>query len=322
MSTSLVPQLMVCETKQIKLSEWIVHCQNKLLSNESWYLKDWHLVQYLSEKIEHPNEPSPTLPLYTSPPCFERDLLNHFLQQYSDGGDYMFVYWGPHGSQTRLHSDVLHSFSWSYNVVGKKKWVFHVPMCHDKNENCVVGMERRFELIQHAGEAIFVPSTWKHEVTNLVQTLSINHNWITSANIDRTWYCLTIEMAAIEKEVKKWGVIPEDDFGARENMMRGCVGLDVTMFTLMLMLEIVELLLTLLGDTNGDTAVADRISDPMVWDCAYSIFRLESILGDVMRLPSTVPRLGAILGSRTKAHEVQECGSDVTKYISKITHDF
>lgn len=107
----------------------------------------------------------------------------------------------------------------------------------------------------------------------------------------------------------------------REKTDEGMCRLDVTIFTLMLMFEIVGLLLTLFGDTNGDTAVADQISDPTVWDCANRIFRLESILGGVMRLSSTVHRLAVILESQTKAHEVQECRSDVTKYISKMRQD-
>jgi len=43
-------------------------------------------------------------------------------------------------------------------------------------------------------------------------------------------------MAAIEKEVKERG-ISDDDYGARENILRGCVGLNVSVFTLMVLLE-------------------------------------------------------------------------------------
>mmetsp|Transcript_14700 Transcript_14700/g.26587 ORF Transcript_14700/g.26587 Transcript_14700/m.26587 type:complete len:240 (+) Transcript_14700:214-933(+) len=192
---------------------------------------------------------------------------------------------------------------------------FHSAMM--KKNSHIFNEERRFEVIQHTGEAIFVPSAWKHEVVNLVETLSINHNWITSANIDQTWHCLTIEIAAIEKEVEKWGVIPEDDFGARENMLRGCVGLDVTMFMLMIILEIVELLLAIIDDTNGDEYVTDRC-DGKVWDSAYSIFRLENTLRDVLRQPNIALRLGAILESQTEALEVCECATEVTKYTSKL----
>ncbi len=35
---------------------------------------------------------------------------------------------------------------------------------------------------QEAGEAIFVPSGWHHEVENLANTLSVNANWLNAFN--------------------------------------------------------------------------------------------------------------------------------------------
>ena len=242
----------------MKLSEWISsQCHEQQSSSCVDYLKDWHLVQFISNNTNTTERPTPTLPLYTLPTFFERDLLNNFLQRYSDGGDYKFCYWGPKGSKTRLHSDVLHSFSWSYNAVGRKKWVFHVSSSY--NDNDINGCnEQTFEVIQQTGEAIFVPATWKHEVTNLVETISINHNWITCANIDKTWQCLICEIQEIEIEVKAWGM-SDDDFEVRENMLRGCIGLDVTMFMLMIMTEMVDLLQILVDSVHEDQ---DRL-----WDC-------------------------------------------------------
>ena len=230
-----------CESVNVKLCEWIEHCQQlqRPMSPESaynynnelgpsGYLKDWHLQQLLATK-RHEN----STPLYSVPSIFQRDLLNNFLTRYTDG-DYKFVYWGPAQSRTNLHSDVLHSFSWSYNVIGKKLWTFYIP--NDSSDT------QKFQLVQETGETIFVPAMWKHEVTNLVETLSINHNWVTSANLDCTFECLLIEMASIEIEIQEWGVISEDDYEARENMLRGCVGLDVSMLIMMSLLEMVELL--------------------------------------------------------------------------------
>lgn len=306
-----------CETKQMKLGEWISQSErseedptNDNVTQQIGYLKDWHLVQYLKSS----NAPR-SLPLYTTPDCFQRDLLNNFLQRYSEGGDYKFVYWGLTGSNTRLHSDVLNSFSWSYNVVGKKKWIFHVPSyCSDSSQtiNCNAA-EKTFELIQQTGETIFVPSTWKHEVTNLVETISINHNWITSANIDNTWQCLMVEMVAIEDEMKMWGTVPDNDYEARENMLRGCIGLDITMFVHMLMLEIVELLLISL-DTQ-------REKENEIWDCAYSICRIRDVLFSVMEEPTVVRRLEAVLHSETHALEVDKFATDLILYVDKLNEN-
>ena len=94
------------------------------------------------------------------------------------------------------------------------------------------------KIVQRAGECIFVPATWKHQVRNLHETLSINRNWITAANLDLCWECLVTEMGSIEKELAVWA----DDTGSasfdwesRESMLRGCVGLDVTAFYLMIL---------------------------------------------------------------------------------------
>ena len=291
-----------CETKQMKLSEWISDT-----TKSSGYLKDWHLVEYLSNNNEKSTDTSSScLPLYTTPDFFERDLLNNFLLRYQCG-DYKFVYWGPAGSKTHLHSDVMHSFSWSYNVVGKKKWIFHVPSCY--NESNTVNVKKVFEVIQNTGELMFVPATWKHEVVNLVETISINHNWITASNIDKTWECMMIEMQAIEKEVNEWG-IPDGDFGARENMLRGCIGLNVTMFTLMMILEMVELLMTVIDSTIEE--------EDKVWDCVYSIFRLEEVLTIVLRQPNVLQRLGTILDSEPYALEIEKFATALLSYTSKL----
>jgi len=34
---------------------------------------------------------------------------------------------GPRGSWTALHADVLRSFSWSFNVCGRKRWLLFPP---------------------------------------------------------------------------------------------------------------------------------------------------------------------------------------------------
>jgi hypothetical protein len=316
-----------CNTRQMSLDEWISKCQNQQNRDAGcrvdWYLKDWHLLQFLANQDRGSTlTSSPSLPLYTTPKIFERDILNRFLERCcadgEKGGDYKFVYWGPAGSRTSVHSDVLHSFSWSYNVVGMKKWIFHVPQsaCNHNVDDDREDMEQyRFEVIQHAGETIFVPSTWKHEVVNLVETLSINHNWITSANIDQAWICIQTEIAAIEEEVQAWGVIPTDDFEAREGMLRGCIGLDCTMFTLMVLLEIVELLqhLKLLIDGGHH-------SDDELWDCIYSIFRLGEVLVDLLQQTNLVQRLTSGFGSESYAREVESIANHVISFISKLTN--
>lgn len=41
-----------------------------------------------------------------------------------------------------------------------------------------------FDIIQEANEVLFVPSQWFHQVSNLTDVFSINHNWFNSCNIE------------------------------------------------------------------------------------------------------------------------------------------
>ena len=245
-----------CATVKMTLDEWIAYLDAQKQAatidgsdvdivdaskdEEKDYLKDWHFESWLethhfSNNDEHEkndSSPTPRPPLnalYKLPNFFEYDLLNPFLLTFT-GGDYRFVYWGPAKSRTDWHSDVLHSFSWSYNVYGRKEWTFVVPSNkqhnqnqHDNDNNHQSPPPRQIKMIQRAGECVFVPAKWQHQVVNLEETLSINRNWITAANLDLCFDCLLTEIRSIEKELAAWKT--EYDWEARESMLRGCVGL-------------------------------------------------------------------------------------------------
>lgn len=194
---------------------------------EGWlYLKDWHLANL-----------EPSYGAYTTPQCLGEDWLNEHWAEGAGrdqdatndddgddssggggcGGDHRFVYVGPSGSQTALHADVLFSYSWSANVVGRKRWLLvpaeqrHLvsdeatrPLKPDLRELLTDGSDaadkgrpaggtdgrgsqkrRRggdgeggteghgvtkltpIEIIQQAGDLIFVPSGWYHQVCRI-----------------------------------------------------------------------------------------------------------------------------------------------------------
>ncbi|XP_021889029.1 jmjC domain-containing protein 4 isoform X2 [Carica papaya] len=173
------------------------------------YLKDWHFVKEYPEYLA-----------YRTPLFFCDDWLNIYLDNYrlhknSDicqenneisCSDYRFVYMGAKGSWTPLHADVFRSYSWSANICGKKNWFFLPPnqshLVFDRNmKNCVFNLfedinETMFpgfkkatwlECVQERDEIIFVPSGWYHQVHNLEDTISINHNWFNAYNISWVW---------------------------------------------------------------------------------------------------------------------------------------
>ncbi|CAN4086007.1 unnamed protein product [Withania somnifera] len=173
------------------------------------YLKDWHFVKEYPEYIA-----------YRTPTGFSDDWLNFYLDKfrmhndpdtYSERNeiscsDYRFVYMGSKGTWTPLHADVFRSYSWSANVCGKKQWYFLSPSQHhlvfDRNMKSSVynifadvpqskfpGFEKAiwWECTQEENEVIFVPSGWYHQVHNLEDTISINHNWFNGYNLSWVW---------------------------------------------------------------------------------------------------------------------------------------
>ncbi|GIY00346.1 2-oxoglutarate and iron-dependent oxygenase JMJD4 [Caerostris darwini] len=165
------------------------------------YLKDWHFQRHY-----------PNYEAYTIPEYFSSDWLNEFCGTEKD--DYKFVYMGPKNTWTPLHADVYGSYSWSTNIGGRKRWVLFPPgeeeFLKDKQKNlpyfltdddlikCNVSF---FDIIQEAGEIIFVPSGWYHQVWNIEDTISINHNWFNSCNIHYIWHCLHKSALDVEKEL-------------------------------------------------------------------------------------------------------------------------
>ncbi|CAM9862762.1 unnamed protein product, partial [Discosporangium mesarthrocarpum] len=82
------------------------------------YLKDWHFHLAGSAGC--------AADVLETPFFFADDWLNWWWDR--DGrDDYRFVYMGPRGSWTPLHHDVLNSYSWSFNISGRKRWILFPP---------------------------------------------------------------------------------------------------------------------------------------------------------------------------------------------------
>jgi hypothetical protein len=187
-------------------SWWHQHEENGEVNAPLHYLKDWKFV------AAHP-----TYNAYEWPEYFQDDWLNGMAM----GNAYKFVYLGPAGTCTRLHADVLRSFSWSTNVCGQKRWYLTPPeytfllydcfgaslashVHADKQDGMAsffpgLAKARRYtiEVIQESGETIFVPSGWHHTVENTEPTLSINHNWLNATNVHWSWEKLRTEIDSL-----------------------------------------------------------------------------------------------------------------------------
>ncbi|KAJ3017491.1 JmjC domain-containing protein 4 [Thoreauomyces humboldtii] len=183
------------------------------------YLRDWHLVREARDQS-----------FYSVPPWCKDDWLDLFLAAEGGKDDYRFVYMGASGTSTKLHVDVLHSFSWSANIVGTKTWVFFPPSQtpHLTNASGTVVTDIRtaakaefpefhcktnpVTVVQRPGELVFVPSGWWHQVENHGPTMSINHNWINAHNLRALHAQLAEDMVAIRGSIAEH----RDDMGEVE----------------------------------------------------------------------------------------------------------
>ncbi|XP_022701568.1 jmjC domain-containing protein 4-like [Varroa jacobsoni] len=159
------------------------------------YLKDWHMQRDVPHYLA-----------YEIPEYFASDWLNEYWREKREGhDDYRFVYIGPQGSWTPLHCDVFGSYSWSGNVCGQKLWLLLPPGeeqyycdCTGKlacdlteidHQHFPKAREHQSEfggpirIRQNPGDVIFVPSGWHHQVLNVTDTISINHNWFNAHNL-------------------------------------------------------------------------------------------------------------------------------------------
>lgn len=178
---------------------------NSLESEPCYYLKDWHFTKDFKSQT-----------IYRVPNVFASDWLNEYYSEHlRHVDDYQFVYMGPKNSWTPLHADVFHSFSWSVNICGKKQWLLLAPgsekFFKDPLGNLVSDMksidwsmlpeDTVITIEQEAGDGIFVPSGWHHQVTNLEDTISVNHNWINGCNIHHMFEEMASHLEAVKKEI-------------------------------------------------------------------------------------------------------------------------
>lgn len=116
--------------------------------------------------------------------------------------------------RTSFHSDVYGSYSWSSNIYGLKRWLLlepneeqklkdsfgHLPFSISPEELTAKNV-KHFDFIQGCNETLFVPSGWFHQVTNLGDTVSINHNWFNGCNIGFVAEKLLSQFDEVVKEI-------------------------------------------------------------------------------------------------------------------------
>lgn len=241
---------------EMSFSEYVDYWQKLIDSGHDYcanpclYLKDWHFTRDF-----------PTYGPYTTPKYFSSDWLNEYWDLRTDvKDDFRFVYMGPKGSWTPLHTDVFKSYSWSANICGRKLWYLFPPRESQVNKGkknklpCDVntlleesvkdaaeapnllkeGKNAAYlKVIQNPGEIIFVPSNWYHQVHNLDDTISINHNFLNACNVKIVMINLMAALIDVQEEIAAF----QDTDGFQEHcqaMLRAHFGMNVADFCAML----------------------------------------------------------------------------------------
>uniref|UniRef100_A0A0R3RG17 Jumonji domain-containing protein 4 n=1 Tax=Elaeophora elaphi TaxID=1147741 RepID=A0A0R3RG17_9BILA len=194
-------------SQKIKLKDYIEIMQRNDGSNNIGYVKDWHFQQESGTFYE----------MYGLPSVLRFDWINNELwsnDKRNQLGDYRFVYFGAKNTWTPFHADVMSSYSWSANICGRKLWYFVAPTneeCFRIDRDTFLEDIRRVQdkwpkatvtsFIQEEGEIVFVPSNWYHQVHNLEDTVSINHNFINAGNADLIVELIIKRLVDVDKEL-------------------------------------------------------------------------------------------------------------------------
>ncbi|KAL9958455.1 hypothetical protein ACROYT_G035470 [Oculina patagonica] len=278
---AIAPVANCCQTKygsQVKkdmsvkefCDYWKNRCQG-VKDMQILYLKDWHFCKAF-----------PAYKAYETPVYFKSDWLNEFWDQRSDvTDDYRFVYMGPKGSWTPFHADVFRSYSWSANICGCKKWLIYPPgqekyltdrlgnlaydvTSDDVSDRCQFPdfekASKPITVIQKEGEVIFVPSGWHHQVINLEDTVSINHNWTNACGIFKMWEHLQSEHAKVQQSIEDCRDM--DNWNEQcQVILRASCGINYEEFLEFLNVIAKQRILTITGKPVMDTASEETNSN-------------------------------------------------------------
>lgn len=189
-------------------------------------------------------------------------------------------------NRTPFHADVFGSFSWSTNVAGRKEWLLLPPGEEQKLTNrygqlpfsvqladLVAQNVRHFVVEQDAGETVFVPSGWYHQVRNVEAAVSVNHNWFNGCNVWHVWQMLRKTYALVRNEIADCADM--DDFdGHCELMLRADYGMNVAGFV-----ELLRRVAERRLHDGGGAAFDGFVFGPQ--HCSFDLRQIRRVLRDV-----------------------------------------
>jgi hypothetical protein len=160
----------------VALSEYIEYVHVTQDSNPL-YLASWHDSELLAELRG----------AYSVPHIFDTWLHGEGLPEL------VWLFIGPAKAASRLHVDVLLSSAWHALLHGVKRWTFFPPE-HAMGRRLIpagamqappAAVERApVTCVQNAGDLVFTPSGWLHEVVNLEPSIALSGNFVNATNAE------------------------------------------------------------------------------------------------------------------------------------------
>ncbi|XP_075736888.1 2-oxoglutarate and iron-dependent oxygenase JMJD4 isoform X2 [Rhipicephalus microplus] len=262
---------------EMTFSEYVDYWQTLIDSGHDYsakpclYLKDWHFTRDF-----------PTYGPYTTPKYFTSDWLNEYWDLRTDvKDDFRFVYMGPKGSWTPLHTDVFKSFSWSANICGRKLWYLFPPREGQVNNGkrnklpCEVDTLLK-ESVKDAEEAQSLLKQERNAPYLKDDTISINHNFLNACNVKTVMINLMAALVDVQEEIAAF----QDTDGFQEHcqaMLRAHFGMNVADFCAMLE-AILRRRMQMLEVPPVQRELAYRAKEALATDMAAALFCHREIL--------------------------------------------
>lgn len=180
------------DRKQMRLAAFMDYMQHVSDANP-YYLASWVFGKACPALLAD----------YCNPPHFDRweKQLPVHLQP-----EWQWIFMGPRGSGSPLHVDTLYSSAWNAVITGRKRWLFYHPrqtaylyqgrvdaFHPDYEAYPRFSNAEAIECIQYAGDLVYTPSGWWHQVYNEEAGVSITENFINASNYESV--VLAIQMA-------------------------------------------------------------------------------------------------------------------------------
>ncbi|XP_045140574.1 2-oxoglutarate and iron-dependent oxygenase JMJD4 isoform X2 [Echinops telfairi] len=228
------------------------------------YLKDWHLCRDSSAED-----------VYSLPVYFSSDWLNEYWDAINVD-DYRFVYMGPRGQEEALRD--CHG-SLPYDMTSPA--LLDVRL-HPAHARCSTPLE----VTQEAGEMLFVPSGWHHQVHNLEDTISINHNWVNGCNLAPMWHFLQQELHAVQQEIREWRDAMPDWHHHCQVIMKACSGINYEEFYQFLKIIAERRILIMAPGVHTETTAGDAASTGLsTQQAAFDASRIAEVLVSLIANP-------------------------------------